>query len=62
MVLVDLDEERTVEHTGKGTCIYEGWKLKGWPVLTVARGAILYENGAVDESQFGRGRCLSVPA
>jgi dihydroorotase (multifunctional complex type) len=62
MVLVDLDEERTVEHTGKGTCIYEGWKLKGWPVLTVARGAVLYENGAIDESQFGRGRCLSVPA
>jgi dihydroorotase-like cyclic amidohydrolase len=62
MVLVDLDEERTVEHTGKGTCIYEGWKLKGWPVLTVSRGAVLYENGAVDESQFGRGRCLTVPA
>ncbi|VTU16325.1 L-hydantoinase [Variovorax sp. PBL-H6] len=62
MVLVDLDEERTVRHTGKGTCIYEGWKLKGWPVLTVSRGAVLYENGAVDESQFGRGRCLSVPA
>ena len=62
MVLVDLDEERTVEHTGKGTCIYEGWKLKGWPVLTVARGAVLFENGAVDESQFGRGRCVTVPA
>ena len=62
LVLVDLDEERTVEHTGKGTCIYEGWKLKGWPVLTVSRGAVLYENGAVDESHFGRGRCLTVPA
>jgi dihydroorotase (multifunctional complex type) len=62
MVLIDLDEERTVRHTGKGTCIYEGWTLKGWPVLTVARGAVLYENGVVDESQFGRGRCLSVPA
>jgi dihydropyrimidinase len=62
MVLVDLDEERTVRHTGKGTCIYEGWKLKGWPVLTVARGAVVYENGEVDESLFGRGRCLSQPA
>jgi dihydroorotase (multifunctional complex type) len=62
LVLVDLDEERTVRHTGKGTCIYEGWKLKGWPVLTVARGAVVYENGAVDESHYGRGRCLSVPA
>ncbi|MGK6310647.1 dihydroorotase [Variovorax sp. DT-64] len=62
LVLVDLDEERMVEHTGKGTCIYEGWKLRGWPVLTVSRGAVLYENGAVDESHFGRGRCLTVPA
>jgi dihydroorotase-like cyclic amidohydrolase len=62
LVLVDLDEERTVTHTGKGTCIYEGWKLKGWPVLTVARGTVVYENGIVDESLFGRGRCVSVPA
>jgi len=62
LVLVDLDEVRTVHHTGKGTCIYEGWKLKGWPVLTVSRGAVVYENGQVDESLFGRGRCLSVPA
>jgi dihydropyrimidinase len=62
MVLVDLDEERSVEHTGKGTCIYEGWKLKGWPVLTVARGEVIYENGAVDASRFGRGRCVSLPA
>ena len=62
LVLVDLDEERTVRHTGKGTCIYEGWKLKGWPVLTVSRGAVVYENGKVDESLFGRGRCLSNPS
>ena len=62
LVLVDLEEERTVHHTGKGTCIYEGWKLKGWPVLTVSRGAVVYENGQVDESLFGRGRCLSMPA
>ncbi|WP_026380891.1 dihydroorotase [Afifella pfennigii] len=61
LVLVDLNEERTVEHTGKGTCIYEGWKLKGWPVLTVARGEIVYENGAVSED-YGRGRCVTLPA
>jgi dihydropyrimidinase len=62
LVLIDLDEERTVTHTGKGTCIYEGWKLKGWPVLTVARGQVVYENGKVNESAFGRGRCVTVPA
>ena len=62
LVLIDMDEERTVTHTGKGTCIYEGWKLKGWPVLTVARGEVVYENGKVNESAFGRGRCVTVPA
>jgi dihydroorotase-like cyclic amidohydrolase len=61
-ILVDLDEERMVEHSGKGTCIYKGWRLKGWPVLTVARGAVIYENGAVDEAAFGRGRCVTVPS
>jgi len=62
MVLVDLDEKRTVRHTGKGTCIYEGWELQGWPVLTVARGAVVYENGAVDASHYGRGRCVTIPS
>ncbi|WP_116654270.1 dihydroorotase [Pelagibacterium sediminicola] len=62
LVLVDLDEEREVVHTGKGTCIYEGWKLKGWPVLTVARGDVVYENGQVSDEHYGRGRCVTVPA
>lgn len=59
LVLVDLDEERTVRHTGHGTCIYEGWKLKGWPVMTVSRGRIVFENGKVDDSAYGRGRCVT---
>jgi dihydroorotase-like cyclic amidohydrolase len=62
LVLVDLDEERAVKHTGHGMCIYEGWKLKGWPVLTVARGRVVYENGEVDQSYSGRGRCVIRPA
>ena len=61
LVLVDLDEERTVEHTGKGTCIYEGMKLKGWPQVTIANGRVVYENGAVDPDQFGEGSCITVP-
>ena len=31
LVMVDLDEERTVTHDGNGTCLYEGWTLKGLP-------------------------------
>lgn len=62
LVLVDLDEVRTVEHTGKGTCIYEGWELRGWPVLTVSRGRVVFEDGEVDPDAEGHGRCVNVPA
>jgi dihydroorotase-like cyclic amidohydrolase len=61
LVLVDLDEERDVVHKGNGTCIYEGWKLRGWPVLTVSRGRIVYEDGEVDPDASGHGRCVTRP-
>ncbi len=62
LVVVDLEEERTVEHLGKGTCLYEGWRLRGWPVLTISRGTVLAEDGRVDPSAYGQGRCVTVPA
>jgi dihydroorotase-like cyclic amidohydrolase len=61
LVLVDLDEEREVVHTGNGTCIYEGWKLRGWPVVTVSRGRVVYEDGEVDPDAAGHGRCVTRP-
>ncbi len=60
-MLVDLDEEREVVHDGKGTCIYEGMRLKGWPVLTVSRGRVVFEDGEVDESTSGGGLCVTRP-
>jgi dihydroorotase-like cyclic amidohydrolase len=62
LVLVELDTERTVQHTGHGHCIYEGWKLKGWPVTTIARGEVVYDAGKVDAGFHGRGRCVIRPA
>jgi dihydropyrimidinase len=62
LILVDLDAEKTVRHTGKGTCIYEGWNLRGWPVMTIARGRVIAENGTIDESAIGTGLCLTAPA
>ncbi|MEA2984619.1 MAG: allantoinase [Alphaproteobacteria bacterium] len=56
LTLIDLEEERTVQHTGHGTCIYEGWKLKGWPVTTISRGAVVCENGMIDDTAYGHGR------
>jgi len=61
VILVDLDEEREVVHEGNGTCIYEGWKLKGWPVLTISRGRVVYEDGQVDPDASGHGRCVTRP-
>lgn len=62
LVIIDLDEERTVHHDGKGTCLYEGWTLKGWPVLTISRGDIVYDAANPEtEPAYGRGRCVTVP-
>jgi len=61
LVLVDLDEERQVVHEGNGTCIYEGWTLRGWPVLTVSRGRVVFEDGEVDAAASGHGRCVTRP-
>jgi dihydroorotase (multifunctional complex type) len=61
LVLVDLDEEREVTHDGKGTCIYEGMRLKGWPVTTISRGRVVYEDGEVDPDAAGHGRCVTRP-
>jgi dihydroorotase-like cyclic amidohydrolase len=61
LVLVDLGAERVVEHDGKGTCIYEGMTLKGWPVLTVSRGRVVFEDGEVDSDASGHGLCVTHP-
>lgn len=59
LVLVDLDEERTVSHTwhhsGAPYSIYEGHRLKGWPVLTMVRGTVVAEGDTmVGEPGHGR--------
>jgi dihydroorotase-like cyclic amidohydrolase len=62
LVLVDLETEREVVHEGKGTCIYEGMMLKGWPTMTVSHGRVVYENGEVDPEAAGSGECVTRPA
>lgn len=59
LVLVDLDEERTVDADtwkgGSGYTLYEGWTLKGWPVMTMSRGEIIAGRGA-SGSHYGHGQ------
>lgn len=49
--LVDLEEEKVVDpdymqsHANWG--LYDGWKLKGWPVRTIVRGVTVMEDGKI---------------
>ncbi|SCI51009.1 Uncharacterised protein [uncultured Clostridium sp.] len=38
--------------------MYDGWRLKGKPVMTVVRGRVVMENGIVDEESKGWGHLL----
>jgi dihydropyrimidinase len=35
--------------------IYEGWSLRGWPVMTMVRGKPIMEDGCVDDQAIGHG-------
>lgn len=47
LVLFDPNLERTITagelHGGSDYTIYEGWKVKGWPVMTLVRGRVVVE-------------------
>lgn len=51
LAVVDLDLTRTVSADMLGTyadwSLYEGWKLTGWPVLTLVRGRVVMQDGTV---------------
>jgi dihydropyrimidinase len=61
LTLVDLNLEREVRAEDLGSdcdfSLYEGWKLKGWPVTTILRGRVIYENGELKGTP-GQGRYL----
>ena len=51
LVVIDLDTEREVnpqEFASKGkNTPFTGWKLKGWPVMTMVRGALVWKRDEV---------------
>lgn len=57
--IVDLNMKKALtEHDLKSKCKwspYIGMELKGWPVMTIVRGNIIYENGEITgEKGFGK--------
>jgi len=51
VVIFDPDETRTIENnmlkSNADYSVYEGWEVTGWPVITIRRGQIIYDNGEV---------------
>ncbi|HEX2169037.1 MAG TPA: amidohydrolase family protein [Nitrososphaera sp.] len=65
LTIVDLDLEKTVSpdllQSYSDYTIYDGWKLRGWPIMTIVRGNIIMEDGEVAEEELGQGEFVPRP-
>jgi dihydropyrimidinase len=47
LVVVDLEKQcrfsNDMVFCGAGWSIYDGWEIKGWPVMTILRGQVMME-------------------
>lgn len=61
-MLVDMDREETLRDADVvskcGWTPFDGWKVKGAPVMTISRGEVVMEDGEVP-GEAGRGRAVS---
>jgi dihydropyrimidinase len=65
LTIVDLDLEKTVRpemlQSYSDYTIYDGWKLRGWPVMTIVRGKIIMEDGQIDDQAHEHGEFIPRP-
>jgi len=51
IVIVDMKKERAIKgdslHSKQKYSLFEGWKCKGWPVLTIVRGMVVADDGEI---------------
>jgi dihydropyrimidinase len=64
LTIVDLDRVREVVPDELGSysdySLYEGWKMRGWPVLTMVRGVVVMRDGEIT-GPAGHGKYLARP-
>lgn len=62
IVLIDLKKEQAVSSDFFGAfsdyIVYEGWKLKGWPITTMVRGKLVTEDMQI-VGKLGHGKLVS---
>jgi len=65
LTIVDLDLEQKVTpellQSYADYTIYDGHKLKGWPIMTIVRGRVVMEGGLVDSKALGHGEFVPRP-
>jgi dihydropyrimidinase len=63
LTIVDLELEKKVTpdllQSYSDYTIYDGHRLKGWPVMTIVRGRVVMEDGQVDSSALGHGEFVA---
>lgn len=64
LTIVDLQKEQIVSpdilNSHSDYTIYDGWRLRGWPIITIVRGKIVMEDGLVDQSCIGHGNFIEI--
>jgi D-hydantoinase len=62
VVVVDLEREETLDvkrmHDVYDYSAYDGWRVRGWPIMTMVRGEVVMEDGAI-VGQPGHGKFLT---
>jgi dihydropyrimidinase len=65
LTIVDLGLEKRVTpellQSYSDYTIYEGHRLKGWPIMTIIRGRVVMEDGQVDSNALGHGQFIPRP-
>lgn len=64
MINTDLEHKVTPEllQSYSDYTIYDGQKMKGWPVLTIVRGEVVMEDGQITSDTLGHGQFVARPA
>jgi dihydroorotase len=65
LVLIDMAREKTIENGKLQTKVnwspYHGWKVKGWPVITMVNGHIVFREGEFFTDRLGREMIVDAP-
>ena len=65
-IMIEVDMEKEREFIAENSyckskdigILYDGWKLKGFPVYTIVRGRVVMEKGIADETSVGYGQLI----